>query len=334
MRKLLAHVIWFMVLSVALSGCACNMEEVPPTHIGMEFRKSKTGNSDGFSGTVRQPGSYSLDLYSTMPLIQCKEETVREQFKSPAKDGVEFGTDVYVRFSANCGNEDAAKWIFKNVQPEPGLKVRETQTTNEPKPEEKKERSEDYSVENYDSRTVTAYQLHTTYLRPLIGNAIRDAISTYPSDEINSRRDEIAKAIVDKVQESLKRTFEESDRPAIVKVYEVTLSKIDFPDKMMELNEQLANKKTQIKIEEEELRKVKAQIETEKMQKDLEKVKAEKSVQEIQLIGKIIRENPEYLQYLQVTQQPKALEALGKGGSTFVFGSVPDFMRAPVREVK
>lgn len=346
MKRALIRVLAFLALSVVLSGCSCNVQEVPPAHVGLEFKKSRGGPS-GFSGDLKLPGTYSLDWYSTLPLLQCKEETIREPFPSLAKDGVEFGIDVYVRFSANCEEKEAAQWIFGNVQPAPGLKVREGQAVADaPKQDcskkegedkaacekeaaKKEDGDEDYGVENYGVRTITAYQLYSLYLRAIVGNAVRDSIATYASDEINSKRDEIAKAIDESIRTSLEETFK--DRKVVIRVHDVSISKIDFPDKMTELNNKLANRKTEIKLEEENLRKVKAEIETEKMQKDLEKVKAEKSVQEIELIGKIIRNNPEYLEYLMVTQQPKTMEALGKGGSTFVFGTPPSFMTQPVR---
>lgn len=349
MKKVLVHALVLATMAVVLSGCACNVQEVPPAHIGLEFKKSRYGGPSGFSGDLKLPGTYSLDMYNTLPLLQCKEETIREPFPSLAKDGVEFGIDIYVRFSANCEDKEAAAWIFGNVQPAPDVRVRDGQALSESPGRAdcaKKEGDErkaceaeaskaskagddDYVVEDYAVRTITAYQLYSLYLRAIIGNSVRDSIAVYASDEINGKRDEIAKAITSSIQRSLEETFK--DRKVVLRVHDVSVSKIDFPDKMMELNEKFANRKTEIKIEEENQKKVRAEIETEKMQKELEKVKSEKSVQEIELIGQTIRKNPEYLDYLMVTQQPKSLEALGKGGSTFVFGTPPSFMLQPVR---
>lgn len=319
------HLILTVIAAILLLGC--NVEDIPPAHKAWVFEESVFGGTDGFIGPVLGPGSHDLGVGNSFRMLQCSESTMREEFKSPAQDGVEFGTDIYVRFAANCDDEEAVKWTLKNVQPNPQLTASliAAQAKTEGSPEVKKEGEAPVHDENAE-RTVTAYQLHATYLRPLMGEAVRDAISGYPSDAINLKRDEIARKLSDSFNEKLKKTFTDAERPQIIKVYEITLSKIDFPERMMELNQQLANRKTEIAIENENKKKVEAQIQTEKMQKDLEKVKSEKSVQEIELVGKIIRDNPEYLEYLRIKQLPETVGNLGKGGGTLVFGQGPDFI--------
>lgn len=76
------------------------------------------------------------------------------------------------------------------------------------------------------------------------------------------------------------------------------------------------------------VKKVDEQIKTEQKQKQLAQVKAEKAGTEIEQIGKMIRDNPQYLEYLKVQNDtlaiekaPAAFEGLGKGGGTIVFGT-------------
>lgn len=311
-----------LLLAIFLLGC--NVEDIPPAHRAWVFEESVFGGTEGFQGPILGPGSHSIGVGNSYRMLQCSESTVREQFKSPAKDGVEFGTDIYVRYAANCDEDDAVKWIFKNVQPNPKLAETLAQEADKDKKDAKSSGEAPVDEKRAD-KTVTSYQLHATYLRPLVGEAVRDAISGYPSDEINLRRDEIAKKLSASLNEKLAKTFDDAQRPRIIKVYEITLSKIDFPDKMMELNQQLANKKTEIAIENESKKKVEAEIATEKMRKDLEQVKTMKSVQEIDLLGEVLRANPEYLEYLRVKQMPETVGALGKNGGTLVFGQMPDF---------
>lgn len=324
LRKLLP----LLVCLGFLAGC--NIQDIPPAHKAWVFEESALGSSKGFAGPILNPGSQDIGVNNSYRMIQCSESTVREDYTSPAKDGVEFGIDIYTRYAANCNEDDAIKWILQNVQPNP-KQVQDVATSDKKTDDSKK--AGEAPVDGRDAdRTVTAFQLHATYLRPLMGEAVRDAISGYNSDEINAKRDEIITKLSKNFNDRLKKTFDDAKRPQIILVYEITLSKIDFPDKMMELNQQLANRKTEIRIEEENKRKVTAQIETERQQKDLEKVKSEKSVQEIELVGKIIRENPEYLEYLRVKQQPEVFGALGKGGGTFIMGGgsgMPSLMLGP-----
>lgn len=318
------------LLLLVLTLVGCNVQDIPPAHKAWVFEESNWGSTDGFTGPILGPGSQALGMNNSYRMLQCSESTVREEFKSPAKDGVEFGTDVYVRYAANCDEDDAVKWILRNVQPNP----KQTAAVSE-KTDAKNEGAAPSDPRDAD-KTVTAFQLHATYLRPIMGETVRDAISAFASDEINAKRDEISKRLSEQFAEKVKKTFTDAKRPQIIQIYEVTLSKIDFPQKMDELNQQLANRKTEIRIEEENKRKVEAQIATEKMQKDLEKVKSEKSVQEIELVGKIIRDNPEYLDYMRIQQQPSLFEALGKGGGTFVIGgnNMPNLMFTPGKAAK
>ncbi len=311
---------------IALVLSACNLGDVPPAHKGWVFEQSKFGASNGFVGPILSPGTHQLGTENELYLLQCSQSTVRESFSSPSKNGVEFGTDVYVRFSANCDDTKAVEWILNNVQPNPGLTLA---NADEKKPDPKKE-GEAPAVETtandaseYALRTVTAAQLFHTYIRPALGKAVRDAVSRYQSDEVNLQRDAIAKEIDSTFRKAL-----ESEKTKLVAIAQLDLSRITFPQTMQGTMERLANVKTEVELEKENAKKVDEQILTEKKQKVLAQAKAEKAGTEIEEIGKMVRANPEYLEYLHVQNEsaaieamPRALEGLGKGGGTVVFGS-------------
>lgn len=120
----------------------------------------------------------------------------------------------------------------------------------------------------------------------------------------------------------------EAETIKIVRIAQLDLSRITFPGTMQGTMERLANVKTEVELEKETAKKVEEQIKTEAQQKILAKAKAEKAGTEIEEIGKMIRDNPSYLEYLRVQNEasaidkmPAAFEALGKGGGTIVFGT-------------
>jgi hypothetical protein len=316
MKKLLAAALLFLT--------GCNLGDVPPAHKGWVFEQSKFGASNGFIGPVLSPGTHDMGMENELYLLQCSQSTVRESFSSPSKNGVEFGTDVYVRFSANCDDTKSVEWILKNVQPNPGLTL--AQAEEKPKAKEGEAAAVETTAQDtgsYALRTVTAAQLFHTYIRPALGKAVRDAVSRYQSDEVNLQRDAIAKEIETSFRKQL-----EAEKIRLVSIAQLDLSRITFPQTMQGTMERLANVKTEVELEKENAKKVDEQILTEKKQKVLAQAKAEKAGTEIEEIGKMIRSNPEYLEYLRVQNEsaaiaatPAAFEGLGKGGGTVVFGS-------------
>jgi len=315
------------ILVFAMMGC--NIVDIPPAHKGRVFEQSMVGSSDGFIGNILGPGSQSIGVENEIFMVQCSESTTKEAFPSPAKDGVEFTVDVYVRFSANCDEAESVKWILSNVQPNPDVAKSEAarRSGNTEKDGEAATESGVFSGE-YMASTVTAYQLYRTYLRSTIGMAVRDVIAGYNSDEILVKRakvgEEVAKAFTDK----LAKVRESSKRPLIISIGQLDVSKITPPKSMQTKMTELANKKTELKIEEEEKKKVALQIKTEEQRKALAEAKAKKTSTEIDEIGAAIKRNPAYFEYrrmqnerLMIQNLPEAMKGLGQGGGTIVFGS-------------
>ena len=300
-----------------LSATGCNYEDVPQAHRGRVFEKAWFGESRGFIGDILAPGTHNIGLANELHLMQCGENTVRESFTAPSKNGVVFGADVYVRFQPNCEDGKSIKWVLDNVRPG-------SYTSDAPKQTPKEETDPQKEVAQYSDKTVTAAQLFSTYVRPALGMAVRDAISAYQSDEINLKRQEIATAIDTGLRDRLSQSAEKIE---ILKISQVDLSAIVFPEAMKGTMEQLANVKTEVELEKERTKKIEQQILAEQKNKELAKVKAQKSSTEIEEIGRAVRENPEYLTYVRLNAEaemvqgiPKALEFLGEPNSTLVIG--------------
>lgn len=293
-----------LMLAAALLG-GCNIVDIPPAHRAWTFEESAFGTTRGFIGDILDPGSHSIGVNNEAFMVQCSEGTAKEPFESPTKDGVVFGTDIYIRYAANCSDAETVKWILRNLQPNPSLQG---------------EKGEGQAAPTDAAKTVTAFQLFQAYIRPTLGEAVRDSISGQSSDSINTKRPEIAAQIDRSFRQKMKKSAADSKRPELVTIGQVDLSNIHFPKAMQETIQRLANVKTEVELEKENARKVNEQIETEKKQKELALMKAQKAGSEISELGRVIRENPEYLTYLRITTAPATFEALGKGGGTLVFG--------------
>lgn len=315
MKNLLLALLGLSVIS------GCNYEDVPPAHRGRVYESNWFGSSKGFIGDVLPPGTHDIGINNRLYLVQCSETTTRESFESPSKNGVVFTADVYVRFAANCEESKSVAWILANVQPNPNIGEKAA-----PTPEGAK--TEPGAEVVLGERTIGAHQLFVTYLRPALGAAIRDAFSAYQSDEINLKRQEIIKLIDDGFRKRVTDSAAQLKASQIVRIAQVDLSGIGFPAAMAGTMEQLANVKTQVELEKEQARKVDQQIATEQKKKELAQVQAETNGKQITEIGKLIKDHPEYLRYLEVQNEaarieawPKAFAHVGEQGGTVVFGS-------------
>lgn len=311
----------FLILLCLFVISGCNYEDVPPAHRGRVYESNWFGSSKGFIGDVLSPGTHDIGVNNRLYLVQCSETTTREGFESPSENGVVFSADIYVRFAANCDNLNAVSWILANVQPNPNAREKAAPTPEGAKTEPGAELV-------LGERTIGAHQLFVTYLRPALGAAIRDAFSSFQSDEINQKRQEIIKLIDDGFRKRVTEAANQLKAPQIIKIAQVDLSGIGFPEAMVGTMEQLANVKTQVELEKEQARKVDQQIATEQKKKELAQVQAETHGKQITEIGKLIKDHPEYLRYLEIQNDaarieawPKAFAHVGEQGGTVVFGS-------------
>jgi hypothetical protein len=308
-----------LLLVLILTATGCNYEDVPPTHRGRIYERAVMAESRGFIGNVLEPGTRNIGFNNELYLLQCTEMTVREPFPAPSKNGVTFTADVYVRFSVNCAETKAVTWLFDNVTP--GTFVKDA-----PKKEGPVEEDQQVEKDEYELKTITTSQLFAMYARPTLGAAVRTAMSEFQSDEINQKRGEIAR----KIEENfLKNLSGEGDVPRLM-IHQVDLSNIGFPQSMQKTMEDLANVKTEVELEKEKKNRTDQEISTEKARKELEQVRASKSAIEVVELGRAMRENPEYAQYVKLQAEavmmrnlPEAIGKLGSTPGTVILGESP-----------
>ena len=136
-----------LLAAVSFVFVGCATMDVPQAYRGRMFDRSgpltiaKTGQ--GFIGPVLNPGTYSVGYYNEVMTVDCSTVTQHDPLTVLTKDGVQFGLDMYVRFSANCSDES----------------VREMLTTLTP--------DKDTSI--------TTRKLFETYVRPTIQAVVREA---------------------------------------------------------------------------------------------------------------------------------------------------------------
>ena len=138
---------WIVVaLLFNLAGCA--YMDVPMAHRGRRF--SRTGPLDlaggeGFTGAVLRPGTYHIGPYDQVMLVDCSTVTSHDPLTVLTQDGVQFGIDIYVRYSANCEHDESVIEIMSMLSPA-------------------------------ERRTITSEQLFETYIRPAIASVVREVI--------------------------------------------------------------------------------------------------------------------------------------------------------------
>lgn len=309
-KKFLTSVI--IAASVFLNGCSS--EEVPPGFKGKMLDKTGpfalyTGGK-GFTGDVLNSGVYYTGIYNEVKLLECAEWTRKEKLFSLTKDGVQFGTDIYIKSQPNCDDSKAVNWIFNNIRP--------------------------YDESDKSSQVIKSRQLYDTYIMPILHNAMREAVAKQTASDMNTNREEVSKVFEDKFRIMLRNN---GGKPVVITVSEISISNFNFPKELEEANSNLALQpvltklaiQNREKIEQEtktEQAKVKAQTETEQLKIELEKTWAEAKTQHMKIIAKTIRDNPEYLKYDMQEKLPELYKALGQNGNIIMVDpkSVPGFM--------
>ncbi len=98
-----------LLAAVSFVFVGCATMDVPQAYRGRMFDRSgpltiaKTGQ--GFIGPVLNPGTYSVGYYNEVMTVDCSTVTQHDPLTVLTKDGVQFGLDMYVRFSANCSDD-------------------------------------------------------------------------------------------------------------------------------------------------------------------------------------------------------------------------------------
>lgn len=298
------------ILSGALFQTGCSSQEIPPAHKGRLF--DKTGvvalyvGGDGFKGPVLNPGTHYTGLYPEIRMVDCSQKTIKESLSALTKDGVQFNLDVYITFSASCDSEDSTKAILEKITPSPHKSA----------PSEKEhEKTEDQTEDvPYPDLTVTSNQLYRLYVRPAIGEAVRESVSPFIANDVNGKRDEI----FDKIKTQFNSLIAKQS-PALVNIISLNLSNLDFPDAMDTANSERAAQAILKDKAIAEREKVSAEIETAKLKITQEEVLAQASARRIDVMGEAYKRNPEMYMI-------SLYEAAGSRGNMFMLPNDPHTM--------
>jgi len=284
-----------------LSLVGCSSQDVPPAHKGRMF--DKTGGAAlwvggrGFEGPILGPGTYYVGLYPEIRMVECGQRTVKETLTALTKDGVQFSLDVYVSYGAACDEEKVVQTLLEKLSPE---------GAPPPAAGDKKEDASSHSSAD-PKLTITADQVYRVFIRPAMGEAVREVVSPYIANDINAKREEIFEKVKKAFEENLKK-----QKPQLVTIYTLNLSNLDFPDAMDKANTERAVQAILKDKAIAEREKVQAEIETAKLDVVKRGVEAEAEAKKIDTIGAALHRNPEY--YIRDVYY----YAADKGGSVMV----------------
>lgn len=285
----------------ALSMVGCSSQDVPPAHKGRMF--DKTGGAalwiggKGFEGPILGPGTYYTGIYPEVRMVDCSQRTVKESLTALTKDGVQFSLDVYISFGAACDEEKVVLALLEKLSPE-----------GSPPQTEKEKKDEGVPHVAADPKlTITADQIYRVYIRPAMGEAVRESVSPYIANDVNAKREEIFEKIKKAFDDNLKK-----QNPKLVTIYNLNLSNLDFPDAMDKANTERAVQAILKDKSLAEQEKIKVEIETAKLEVAKAEVEAQAKAKKIDIEGAALHRNPEY--YVRDVYY----YAADKGGSVMV----------------
>jgi regulator of protease activity HflC (stomatin/prohibitin superfamily) len=277
-------------LALLALGAGCMSQDVPPAHRGQMF--DRTGalalyvGGKGFSGDILGPGTYWTGVYDEIRIVDCSQRTKNESLQSLTRDGVQFGLDVRITYRIDCSDQTVSK-ILATIQP------------------------------NAD-RIVTSDAAYVTYVRPAIGEAVREAISPHPANDINRLREKILPDIRQRFVGSMER-----GNRAFVKIGAVALNNMDFPDAMDMANTERATQGILREKAVAERERVEAETETARMRKALRQQEGEAEAARIDAIGAALKRNPPYLQFDLQRRMPEIYQKAGAQGNLVITAPSP-----------
>jgi regulator of protease activity HflC (stomatin/prohibitin superfamily) len=271
----------------------CRSEDIAQAHKGRLF--DRTGvlagftGGNGFSGPVLGPGTHWTGLYDELRVVDCSTRTVKEPMVALTRDGVQFGLDIYLRFHADCGEDNVMK-ILETVSPDKG-------------------------------DVITSEAFYNTYVRGALGEAVRENISPHNANDLNNKREEVLVGIRQRFLDMLK----DRDQKFVV-VEELNLSNMDFPDEMDQANNERAVQSVLKDKAIAEREKVAAEIETASKKEELAQKEGAVEAARIREIGRALAENPAYLQYDMQLKLPGIYEKAGASGNMVITAPSPTVM--------
>jgi regulator of protease activity HflC (stomatin/prohibitin superfamily) len=288
-----------LAMATALSVTGCASEDIPQAYRGRMFGRTGplafyTGRT-GFYGEVLGPGTYFTGTYDELHKIECSTMTVREPLTALTKDGVQFGLNIYVRFSPDC-SDTGVKTLLS------ALPV---------------DRAND----------VTAALVYQTYVQPAVGEAAREVVSPVRANDVNDQREEILASIRKRFLDIIAQREKN-----VATIYEVNLSNLDFPDDMDKANTERAIQAILRDKAIAERERVTAEIKTMEMRRELAQREGEMEAARIAQVGEALRRYPAFLQYDLQARMPEIYRQAGAQGNLVITAPNPSVFVTPRAE--
>jgi len=282
------------ILCCVLAVAGCATADIPQAHRGQMFERTGLfafySGGRGFTGEVLSPGTYRTGLYRDIMLIDCSMVAENEPLAAATKDGVQFGLEINVRFSADC-SPATVKHMLTTLIPD-------------------------------RDQTITGKKLYEIYVRPTISEAVLQVVSPYKQSELNDKRQEILAAI-------RKRFLELIEAKQMIQVYELNLSKPQFPPAIDAANVERAVQAIMRDKAIAERERVKAEIETSAMRRQLAENEGAEAAARIDKVGAALKRNPHYLQYDLQDKLPDIYRGAGAAGNMIITAPNPTIMMPP-----
>jgi regulator of protease activity HflC (stomatin/prohibitin superfamily) len=274
--------------------------DIPQAYRGRMFDRTGAwafyAGGTGFNGPVLGPGTYYTGAYDEIMMIDCSIITQHDPIKALTKDGVQFGLDIYVRFSADCSDQ-SVEGILSTLTPD-------------------------------RPNTISTKKLFETYVQPEISAVIREVISPYRASEINDQHEEILREIRKRFLAAI-----EANEGEVISVYEISLSNLDFPEAMDSANVDRAVQTILRDKSIAERERVQAEIITATARKELSAREGESIGARIDAIGAALQRNPDYLQYDLQSKLPDIYERAGLRGNMIITAPQPSVIINPKGQV-
>lgn len=284
------------VLLLFVSGCAS--ADIPQAYRGRMF--GRTGplafysGRTGFYGDVLGPGTYFTGTYDEIHKLDCSTLTVREPLTALTKDGVQFGLNVYVRFSPDC-SDDGVKTLLTSMPTD-------------------------------EQMSVSAMRVYQTFVQPALGEATREVVSPVRANDVNEQREEILANVRKRFLEIVQRREKH-----MATIYEVNLSNLDFPDDMDKANNERAIQAILRDKAIAERERVTAEIKTMEMRRDLADRQGEVEAARISRVGEALKRYPAFLQYDLQARMPDIYRQAGAQGNMVITAPNPAVYVTPAR---
>ena len=191
-------------------------------------------------------------------MVDCSQQNPKEQLSALTKDGVQFGMDIYVQYSANCDDDASVVALLAKVAPAPADEKNKAQ----------------------NGLTITTGQIYDLYIRSTFGEAVRESVSPHNANDINNKREEIYATIVKRFNEIINR-----QSPRLVTIYNMNLNNMNFPAEMIKANTERAVQGIYKDKAIAERERVTAEIETAAMRRKLAENEGDNEAVKIDRVG-------------------------------------------------